>query len=118
MGRLKSEKRAAAQLWKEFRESPVGRSQRIPIQWPKVLMVMGSVRLIAYDTTHNGKFAPYEHEFAPGSRPLLCAGKKRGQLFLIGQDFKVNGHGIVDVDRHGRPKKYTPKLEVRRRRQT
>jgi hypothetical protein len=81
-------------------------------------MVMGTVRLIAYDTTHGGKFTPYQHEFAPGSEPLLCAGKKRGQLFLIGRNFRVTRRGIVDVDSQGRPKKYKPKLEVLRRRQT
>lgn len=116
MGRIRRETRAAKQLWKEFRESPVGRSRRIPIEWPKVLMVMGRVRLIAYDTTHGGKFTPYEHEFAPGSLPLLCAGPKRGQLFLIGHNFKVTKRGIVDVDGAGRPKKYTPRLKVVRRR--
>jgi hypothetical protein len=102
VGGLKKEKRAAKELWKDFRESPPGRAKRIPIQWPKALMVMGRVRLIAYDTTHGGKFVPYVHEFAPGSCPLLCAGKKRGQLFLIGDGFRVDAHGIVDIDRQGR----------------
>jgi hypothetical protein len=112
VGRLKSDRRAAAQLWREFREEPLGSSRRIAITWPKALMVMGRVRLIAYDTTHAGKYAPYEHEFAPGSRPLLCAGKKTGQLFLIGDGFKVDAHGIVDIDRDGRRRRYRPKLRV------
>jgi hypothetical protein len=105
MGRLKTEQKAAGELWEEFRETPRGRSRRIPIQWPKVLMVMGTVRRIDYDTTHEGRFAPYKHTFAAGSRPLLCAGKKRGQLFLIGHNFKITRRGIVDVDREGRPRK-------------
>jgi hypothetical protein len=105
MGRVNLEKRAARELWEEFRETRPGRSKRIPIQWPKVLMVMGVVRRIDYDTTHGGKFAPYKHLFAPGSRPLLCAGKKRGQLFLIGHNFRVTRRGIVDVDGAGRPRK-------------
>jgi hypothetical protein len=112
MGRVKKETRAARELWKDFRETRPGRSRRIPIEWPKALMVMGTVRLIAYDTTHGGKFTPYEHEFAPGSRPLLCAGKKRGQLFLIGSNFRVTRRGIVDVDGAGRPKRYVPRLKV------
>jgi len=115
MGRLKHEKRAAGELYQEFREARPGRTRRVPIEWPKALMVMGTVRLIAYDTTHGGKFTPYEHEFAPGSRPLLCAGKKRGQLFLIGSNFKVTAHGIVDIHGDGRPKRYTPRLKVVRR---
>jgi hypothetical protein len=113
--RLARERRAAKQLWREFREEAPGGSRRIPIVWPKALMVMGSVQLIAYVTTHRGKIHPYEHEFAPGSQPLLCAGKRRGQLFLIGDGFKVTSRGIVDLDRDGRPKRYQPRLKVVRR---
>jgi hypothetical protein len=119
MGRLKREKQAAGELYREFREAPVTRSRRVAIEWPKALMVMGRVRLIAYDTTHGGKYAPYEHEFAPGSLPLLCAGRKSGQLFLLGlkgDEFRVTRRGIVDLDRDGRPRKYSPKLKVVRRR--
>ncbi len=115
MGRVRREKKAAEQLWEDFRETRPSRTRRMSIEWPKALMVMGTVRLIAYDTTHGGRFAPYEHEFAPGSRPLLCAGRKRGQLFLIGDNFKVTRRGIVDVHRDGRAKKYTPRLKVTRR---
>lgn len=116
MGRLSREKQAAAKLWQAFRETRPGRTKRIKIEWPKALMVMGTVRLIAYDTTHGGKYAPYEHEFAPGSRPLLCAGVKTGQLFLIGHHFRVTARGVVDIDGSGRPRKYTPQLQVVRRR--
>lgn len=79
-------------------------------------MVMGTAELIAYTTTHGRKVTAYAHEFAPGSRPLLCAGKKRGQLFLIGDRFKVDAHGIVDIDHAGRRRQYAPRLEVVRRR--
>lgn len=106
------EAREARKLWKDFREEPARRKRIISIEWPKALMVMGTVRLIAYITTHGGKQKPYAHEFAPGSEPLLCAGKKRGQLFIIGENFKVNGRGIVDVDRSGRTRRYTPRLQV------
>lgn len=115
MGRVRREKKAAEQLWEDFRETRPGRSRRIPIQWPKALMVMGRVTLIAYETTHGEKFVAYDHEFAPGSKPLLCAGKKRGQLFLIGHNFRITHRGILDVHRDGRPKKYTPRLKVTRR---
>jgi hypothetical protein len=112
MGRLRREKRAASQLWREFREEPLGRSRRVSVEWPKALMVMGTVQLIAYVTTHGRKVTPYEHEFAPGSQPLLCAGKKRGQLFLVGNGYKVNAHGIVDIDGEGRRRQHTPRFRV------
>lgn len=86
------------------------------IEWPKALMVMGQVELIAYTTTHGGKLHRYTHQFAPGSKPLLCAGRKRGQLFLLGELFKVDGHGIVDVTSDGRRRHFPPTLEVVQRR--
>ena len=113
--RRRREARAARELFREFREAPVRRSRKINVEWPKALMVMGSVQLIAYVTTHGKKVVPYEHEFAPGSMPLLCAGKKRGQLFLIGDGFKVNAHGIVDVDKQGKRKRHSPRFKVVRR---
>lgn len=105
MGRVKAEARAAKELWRDFRETAPGRSRRVQVQWPKALMVMGIAQAIAYVTTHRGKVQPYLHKFARGSKPLLCAGKKRGQLFLIGDGFKVDAHGIVDIDRAGRRRK-------------
>ena len=110
--RAAREKRAAAELWHEFREQPLDRTRRVKVEWPKVLMVMGVAELIAYRTTHRGKVTPYLHEFAPGSEPLLCAGKKRGQLYLIGDTFKVNAHGIVDLDRDGRRRHHTPRYKL------
>ena len=92
------------------------------MEWPKALMVMGEAELIAYTTTHAGKKVPYAHQFAPGSKPLLCAGKQKGLLFLIfpvkHSGFKVDAHGIVDIDRNGRRKPHKPTLEVVRKRRT
>lgn len=116
MTRARRELAAAKALWREFREEPPRRSRRIPIQWPKVLMVMGTAELIGYTTTHGGRVHHYVHQFAPGSRPLLCAGKKKGQLYLIGDRFTVNAHGIVDLDRQGRRLRFEPTLEVVRKR--
>jgi hypothetical protein len=116
MGRLTRERRAAGQLWRQFRETRPGRSNVVEVEWPKALMVMGVVQLIAYVTTHGTKAVPYEHEFAPGSQPLLCAGKKRGQLYLIGRNFKVTAHGIVDVTSDGVRRRHKRRLKVVRRR--
>jgi hypothetical protein len=44
----------------------------------------------------------YKHKFARGSRPLLCAGPKAGQLYLIGGRFHVTDRGIVDLTPSGK----------------
>lgn len=111
MGRLKRETRDARALWREFRESEPRSARRITIEWPKALMSMGRCQFIGYVTTHGGKVQPYAHVFARGSEPLLCAGKKRGQLFLIGQRFKVDAHGIIDIDSAGRRRR-SPRVQV------
>ena len=116
MSRYRREKLAARQLWREFREEQPGGSQLVAIQWPKALMVMGTAVAIAYTTTHRGKKVPYMHQFARGCKPLLCAGKKPGQLYLIGDRFKVDGHGIVDIDARGMRVRDTPTLELVKRR--
>ena len=73
----------AVKLYKNFREATPKRGRTIEFEMPKVLMVMGNVRFIGYDTTRRGKTELYKHNFAPGSRPLLCADGKTGQLFIV-----------------------------------
>jgi hypothetical protein len=65
-------------------------------------MSMGRVDFIGYTTTHEGKTVAYKHTFAAGSRPILAAGTRRGQLYLIKGRFRVTGRGIVDLDAKGR----------------
>lgn len=104
--------RAARRLFREFREKKPGRGRWVKIDVPKAMTVIGRAVLIGYDTTHGRRAVPYTHEFAPGSRPLLVAGPKRGQIYLIGTGFKFTRRGIVDVDRSGRPVHWTPRYRV------
>src|SRR5215831_16077391 len=95
----------ARRLHEGFREKPVGATRRVKVFVPKAMMVMGRVQFIGYNTTHGVRAVPYIHTFQPGSKPWLVAGPGRGQLFLIGKNFKVTRRGIVDLDTAGRPKK-------------
>jgi hypothetical protein len=92
----------AAQLYREFREDEPRRARKIRVKLPKAVAVMGHCEFVGYVTTHRGKTHLYIHEFAPGSRPLLCAGTGRGQLYLLEGRFTVTGRGITDLDRAGR----------------
>lgn len=99
--KLTKQQRAALALFRDFRERDATRAKRIDIDIPDALMVMGHVEFIGYRTTHGKKAVMYKHDFAPGSRPLLCAGPEVGQLFLIGDRFHVTDRGIVDLDADG-----------------
>ena len=97
-----SDLRRARSLYRAFREEKPGRSRRIEIDIPRAAAVMGHAEFIGYVTTHGRKTHLYIHQFAEGSRPLLVAGRRRGQLFFVGQRFKVTARGITDLDPSGR----------------
>lgn len=95
----------AAKLYAEFREAKPKRGGVIEIDWPKTLTAIGNVRFIGYDTTRRGKTELYKHEFAQGSRPILCADPKNGQLYLVGGRYRFKTgklNGIVDIDASGK----------------
>jgi hypothetical protein len=95
--------RKAVKLYQEFREAAPKRGRTIEKEWPKVLMNIGNIRFVGYDTTRRGKTELYKHEFAPGSRPILCADSD-GQLYIIGGRYRFKTgklNGIVDLDSKG-----------------
>lgn len=97
--RLTKEQQAAVELFRDFREREPTRAKQVELIIPEALMVMGPCEFIGYRTTHGRAGRLYQHEFAGGSRPLLCAGPEDNQLFLIGGRFRVTERGIVDLDR-------------------
>ena len=111
MGRREDIAKAAG-LYRSFREARPKVAKRMTIDIPKAVAVMGRVEFIGYMTTHNGKAKLYYHEFSAGSRPLMCAGTGRGQLYLLGGRFKVTGRGITDVSRSGRVVDTRPKWKL------
>lgn len=96
-----SDLKRAARLFSRFREAPPRRARTVRVKLPSAVAVIGHVTAIEYDTTHKGKSHLYRHDFAPGSRPLLCAGTKDGQLYLIEGRYHVTDRGIVDLDAQG-----------------
>lgn len=107
---------AARRLYRAFREDEPGRARAARVRVPRAAAVMGPCEFIGYVTTHRGQVALYIHEFAPGSRPLLAAGARRGELFLVGGRFKVTGRGITDLDAFGREVHARRRYEVKLRR--
>jgi hypothetical protein len=95
--------RSSVKLWRAFRETEPTRARVICYEMPKTLAVMGKCTRIEYTTSHGSKAVLYGHDFAPGSRPYLCASPD-GRLFLIKGHYTVTGRGTVDTDPSGREK--------------
>lgn len=100
MGLSKSQ-RETIKLFRKFREREPSIIKEVEIVIPDDLMVMGHVEFIGYRTTHGNVAKLYKHDFAKGSRPLLCTGTGKNELFLVGGRYHVTERGIVDLDLHG-----------------
>lgn len=108
----------ARRLYKAFREEEPTRARRATVRVPRAAAIMGPCEFIGYVTTHRGELALYIHEFAPGSRPMLAAGARRGELLLVGGRYKVTGRGITDLDAAGRIVHARRRYDVRLKRRT
>lgn len=85
------------------------RKGRVNIDIPSQLALIGRVSAIEYDATYDRKMTYARHTFAPTARPWLAVGTERGQVFLIGQDFRFTDRGFVDFDRNNRAIEYDEK---------
>ena len=88
----------AARLYEGFREKTPKRIKRVEFAPPRIAVDIGYVEYIGYRTTHGKKLTLYQHDFAPGSRPLLCVSPDGRQLLLLGGRYKFTDRGIVDRD--------------------
>jgi len=102
MGKLTKQQEEVIKLFRNFREREPGRVKHVELDIPKSLMVMGTLDMIGYRTSHGRRSVVYTHDFQPGSRPMLCAGPEDNQLFIIGGRYRVTEQGIVDIDARGR----------------
>ena len=92
----------AVDLYTSFREKKPRKIKRLSVEIPTVVACMGHVEFIGYRTTHGKKLTLYKHDFAPGSRPLLCVSANGRQLMLLGGRYKWTDRGIVDRDAQDR----------------
>lgn len=96
----------AFKLYRGFRERQPTKAKVVKYKTPRVVMVLGHLESVCYRTTH-GKDATleavrYEHKFSSGSRPLLCAGPGKNELYIVGGRYRVTERGITDLDARGR----------------
>jgi hypothetical protein len=87
----------AAALYVRFREAPPKKLRVIrALPHAKVLMVVGELEHVQYETTHGRKRYRYKHVFKRNARPLLCASGNGRQLFILEGSYDFTGDGIVD----------------------
>lgn len=100
---LKKVIRAAVDLYATFRGAAPKRIKAVTFDIPQAVAIMGHVDYVGYRTTYEGESELYEHQFQPGSRPLLAVSHDGKQLLLLGGRYVVDKHhGIVDKDAKGR----------------
>lgn len=92
----------AVSLYTSFRERRPRKLKVVNVNIPNVVAVIGHLEYVGYKTTHGRKVELYQHDFAPGSRPLFCVSSDGQQLLLLGGRYKFTERGIVDKDRAGR----------------
>jgi hypothetical protein len=96
-----TELKQAVELYTSFREAKPKRVDVVEMEHPSVVMVIGHLESVDYRTTHGGKLQLYRHDFARGSRPLLCVSADGEQLVLVGGRYTFTEDGIVDHDKDG-----------------
>lgn len=96
----------AIQLFQRFRVQEPKFVDEINLEFHDVLMNVGVVNAIEYDTVRNGKKEFYRHEFTGKSRPDLAASWDGKQIYIIGGAYNFTDEGIVDFDPKSGKAKY------------
>lgn len=61
-----------------------------------VVMEVGKLEGVMYETTRDGVREKYFHRFAKNARPLLVASFDGSQLYIVGGQYDFTEDGIVD----------------------
>lgn len=84
------------ELFEEFAGRKPRRADELDHETPEVVIQVGSVVGIQYETTRDGETAEYYHEFRRKSRPILCVGTDGQNLLIVGGRYEFTDHGIED----------------------
>jgi len=71
-------------------------SVELDITPPDVVVLVGRVTGIAYETVRDGKLERYLHEFKQKASPMLCASSDGDAIYLVGGKYRFTERGIVD----------------------
>lgn len=88
--------RAAAKLYEDFTGHEPQYVERVSVDVPEVLMLIGEMDAVLYSVVRDGKLEHYKHTFKKSSRPLLCSNSTGTALFIVGGRYSMTDRGIVD----------------------
>ena len=87
----------AATLYEDFTGHDADEAEtRDKPEFPDVLVVIGEVEGIIYNTVRDGVSERYIHRFKSRSRPTFCVTPDGKQLVLLDGDYDFTERGIVD----------------------
>ena len=87
---------AAAKLYENFTGHQARYVERVLIDVPQVLLLVGECDGVLYSCVRDGQHERYIHQFKKQSRPLLCSNETGTALYLIGGEYNFTSRGIVD----------------------
>lgn len=88
--------RAAAKLYEDFTGHEPKYIERVTVDVPEVLMLVGEMDAVLYTCIRDGRQEHYKHTFRKSSRPLLCSNETGTALFIVGGRYSMTDRGIVD----------------------
>lgn len=86
----------AIRLFKRFREEEPEFIDEIPMEFPKVAMLIGDLDSIFYTTSRGGKVEHYEHKFTGKTKPLLVSSWDGKFIFAVPGTYDFTKDGIKD----------------------
>jgi len=88
--------RAAAKLYEDFTGHEPQYVEKVSIELPEVVMLVGELDAVLYSVVRDGKLEHYKHTFRKSSRPLLCSNETGSALYIVGGRYSMTDRGIVD----------------------
>lgn len=87
---------SAIRLFEAFTGHHADEVVSVDVPSDDTLVTVGECEAIAYRATRDGETHSYQHEFKPGSRPLLAVSHDGKRLYLLGGTYQFTDHGIED----------------------
>ncbi len=86
----------AARLYEDFTGDAPQYIERVYVDVPQVVLLVGELDAVLYSCHRDGKLEHYRHTFKKSSRPLLVTNETGSALFVVGGRYSFTEKGIED----------------------